>query len=86
MNTKSTWTDKLSGDVYHRLCECRTRKEDLPMLVNVRWAWLKGQGKDKQGYTKEDALVQILEYLDCNDQWRLADLTVEEYDELKREA
>ena len=46
--------------------------------------WMQSKGKDKQGFTKEDALVNILEWLDSNNQWWLADLTIEEYDELKR--
>ena len=71
-------------DVYRRLCACANTKEDLPYLVNIRWVWMQSKGKDKQGFTKEDALVQILEWLDCNDQWQLADLTREEYDELKQ--
>ena len=45
---------------------------------------MKNKGKDKQGFTKEDALIQILEWLDVNGQWQLADITVDEYNELKR--
>ena len=81
------WTEKLSGEVYGRLCECRSKKEDLPELVNARWAWMKEQGKDQQGYTRTDALADVLDHLDSNGQWWLiSDLTREEYDELKREA
>ena len=80
----SKWTDKLSGDVYDRLCHCRNTKADLPALVNAKWMHYKEQGKDKQGFTKEDALVSVLELLDSNSQWELADLTKDEYDELKR--
>lgn len=78
------WTDRLNSEVYGRLCNCRSRKSDLEALVNARWAWLRDQGKDRQGYTREDALVQVLEIVDCNGQ--CIDLTVDEYDELKREA
>lgn len=69
-------------DVYQRLCECRNTKEDLPYLVNIRWMWMQSVGKDKEGFTKEDALVNILEWLDSNGQWELGDLTREECDEL----
>lgn len=69
-------------DVYQRLCECRNTKEDLTHLVNIRWMWMQSKGKNKQGFTKEDALVYILDWLDSNSQWQLADLTREEYDEL----
>ena len=82
---KEHWTDKLNEQVRLRLCECRNIKADLPVLVNTRWAWYKEQGKDKQGFKKEDALVDVLELLDCNSQWDLADLTREEYDLLKKE-
>ena len=71
-------------DVYKRLCECHNTKEDLPYLVNIRWMWMQHKGKDKEGFTKEDALVQVLEWLDSNNQWQLADLTREEYDVLKQ--
>ena len=71
-------------DVYNRLCACSNTKEDLPHLVNTRWMWMQSKGKDKEGFTKEDALVDILEWLDSNGQWQLADLTREEYDELRR--
>lgn len=88
MTTAKTtrWTDRLSGEVYHRLCECRSRKEDLRFLVNAKWETMKEQGKDKEGFTKEDALVQILDLLDCNGQWMLTDLTKDEYDRLKQGA
>lgn len=69
-------------DVYRRLCECHNIKEDIQHLVDVRWMWMKSKGKDKQGFTKEDALVDILEWLDCNGQYQLADLTFDEYEEL----
>ena len=45
---QAKWTDKLSGEVYTRLCECRNTKADLPLLVNARWDYYKEIGKDKQ--------------------------------------
>lgn len=77
------WTEYLSADVYRRLCECRTRREDLRPLVDAKWYAMKQAGKDKDGFTKEDALVQILDWCDSNDQW--FDLTRAEYDALKGE-
>ena len=82
---KKHWTDKLPGDVRTRLYECRSKREDLPTLLNVKWAYMKETGKDREGFTKEDALVSILDLLDSNGQWLLADLTRAEYDALKRE-
>ena len=78
------WTDYLSNDVYRRLQACRTTKDDLPELVNAKWRFMKSQGKDKQGFVKEDALIAVLELLDANSCDRVADLTVDEYEELKR--
>lgn len=75
------WTEYLPRDVYHRLCECRTRREDVETLVNVKWYAMTLDGKDKEGFTKEDALVCILDLLDSNSQY--LDLTRAEYDALK---
>lgn len=82
---KTNWTKYLSNDVYMRLCECRTIKSDLPMLVNAKWLDMKDKGKDKAGWTKEDALVNVLELLDCNSISWVWDLTKDEYNELKGE-
>ena len=77
------WVDGLPADVYARLCNCRSRKSDIAVLVNVKWAAMKENGKHEQGFVKEDALVDILELLDGNGQY--IDLTSDEYDSLKGE-
>lgn len=77
------WTENLPSDVYNRLRNCRSTKADIQTLVNVKWAAMKANGKQEQGFTKEDALIDIMELLDCNSQY--FDLTREEYDELKHE-
>lgn len=79
------WTKYLSNDVYMRLCECHTIKADLSALVNAKWLYIKDKGKDKQGWTKEDALVDVLELLECNSISWVWDLTKDEYNELKGE-
>ena len=79
---KTPWTSNLSNDVYSRLCNCRTIKADLTELVNVVWAGYQEDGKAERGFTKEDALIFILELLDCNSCY--IDLTTEEYNELCR--
>lgn len=56
----------LSNEVYNRLCNCRTQKSDLKELVNAKWAVYKEAGKDQKGFTKEDALIAVLELLDEN--------------------
>ena len=75
------WVEYLESGVYNRLCNCTTIKEDLSALVNARYRSYKDNGKLEKGFTKEDALVEILELLDCNGQF--FDLSRDEYDELK---
>lgn len=78
------WTDYLSDAVLNRLKACRTIKDDLPELVNAKWRFMKQQGKDKEGFVREDALVAVLELLDANSCDNVADLTVDEYNDLKQ--
>lgn len=72
----------LEESVYHRLCNCRCLKSDIGPLVNAKWSSMCEIGKDKHGFTKEDALVSVLELLDSNGQF--FDLTVDEYSELSQ--
>lgn len=74
------WTERLSNDVYERLRHCCSRKSDIPELVRAKWADYKAKGKDKRGFTKEDAVIDILEHLDSNSQD--FDLTDDEYNDL----
>jgi hypothetical protein len=74
------WTDRLNNDVYGRLSHCCSRKSDIPELVDAKWADYRTKGKDKQGFTREDAVIDILELLDSNSQ--NIDLTRDEYDDL----
>lgn len=74
------WTEHLSNEVYNRLANCRTLKSDLPALINAKWLSMKEAGKDKQGFTKEDAVVSILELLDCNG--CDFEITMDDYNEL----
>ena len=80
---RNTIWKSLTSECYLRLCECRSIKEDLPQLVNSVWSWWTETGKAKR-YTKADAVVYIVELLDVNSQWELADLTVDEFNELSR--
>ncbi len=68
-----SWTDNLSEDVRIRLCECRSRKDDIPILARAKWEQL----REKQGYCPEDALVAVLDLLDENGFDN--DLTTDEY-------
>lgn len=81
--TRVRWTDYLKRDVSDRFSACRSLKKDLPSLANARWAYLKRHERGVS-WTKEDALTQILEWLDENGQGDLVGaITKEEYNELK---
>lgn len=75
------WTYKLPGAVYERLCNCRNVREDIPVMIDAKWDHMVERGLDSKGYTKEDALVAVLELLDANGQY--CDMTPEEYDRWK---
>lgn len=77
------WTESLNGEVYNRLANCKTRKNDLQYLTNARWLAMKEDGKDSEGWTKEDALICVLELMEANSQ--IFDLTEDEYNELCKE-
>ena len=76
------WTDYLPEDVDNRLGNCRSRKSDVKPLTDARWRWMKENGKDK-GLEKADALVYILELLDCNSCY--IELTQDEWDSIVKE-
>lgn len=57
------WTDGLSKSAYERLANRRTIKADIPALMQAKW----NQIKHTPGFTKEDALVSILELLNRRD-------------------
>lgn len=78
MINKKHWTDSLNEEVYNRLCNCSTIKSDILPLAQSKWNFL----KNKEGFAKEDALVQVLELLDCNSCYY--DLTHDEYNEVLR--
>lgn len=80
MDKTKSWTDRLSSEVHNRLCACTGRREDIRPLVDARWLSMKEEGKDKDGFTREDALIQVLDLLDSNG--RYFDLTRAEYSSL----
>ena len=79
MDERYKWTWKLKSEVYERLCDCCTINGDILPLTQARWSWMKEQEKYKS-FSKEDALVYILELLDSNS--IDCDLTKDEYEEI----
>lgn len=77
------WVDMLPQEVCYRLADCITRKSDIPILVNAKWADMKRKGMRDKGFTKEDAVIYILELLDSNS--CDFELTTDEYNELIKE-
>ena len=47
------WIDRLSNDVYERLCHCCSRKSDIPELVRAKWADYKAKGKTNKDLQKK---------------------------------
>lgn len=74
---RSQWGDSLPDDVWNRLCHCRSRKEDVLPLAQAKWQYIKNKNRE---YTKEDALVCVIEHLDCNGQD--FELTREEWNDI----
>ena len=74
------WTEYLENEVYQRLANCRTISSDVEKLVNAKFMSYKENGKIEKGYTKEDALIEILDLLDCNNVF--IDLSREDYDRI----
>ena len=70
------WTEFLSEEVYNRLAACRSTKADILPLAKAKWAVI----RHKEGFTPEDALVAVLELLDCNSCY--FDLTTDEYNDI----
>ena len=57
-----SWKRNLEKEIYYRLAQCSTIKEDLIPLVQARWDYIKHDcmcGKD-------DAIEFIMELLECN--------------------
>jgi len=57
---------------YIRLCECRNTRNDMIKMAKLmyrfnRWA------------DPEDCLIRMMEWMDMNSQWELADLTEDEF-------
>ena len=81
MKNPTHWTEYLPCTVYVRLGECRTKKTDLPILLEAKWKWAQDTGRYSD-YTKEDFLVDILDLLDCNGLYSVTEFTHEEWNNL----
>lgn len=83
VNITTSWLDYLPYNVDMRLANCQTTKNDLPILLDAKWRWMQDTGR-YNGRTKEDALVDILDLLDCNGLGNVTELTMEEWKNLTK--
>lgn len=79
-NMSIKWEDYLPQDVFDRLQGCYNRKSDLPILRDALWQWYQDCGKAAKGWSKTDAAIEALEWMEMNGQDYIADMTVDEYD------
>ena len=82
-NNIVAWLDYLPHNVYMRLAQCQTIKEELSILLDAKWQWAQNEGR-YNSYTKDDMLVDILDLLDCNGLEIVTELTIEEWRNLTR--
>ena len=66
MKDNKSWAELPTYSVYNRLCNFLSHKADISILLDTRRQWIQDTGHDKQGYTKEDCLIYVLELLDGN--------------------
>ena len=72
---KKNWTDLLDRDVYSRLANCTSTKEDILPLTQAYWNAFGGKN-----YAVGDALIAVLNIV--NDPVQIVDLTEEERDDI----
>lgn len=71
------WRSELETNDYRcyiRLCECRNTRKDMIRMAKLMY-------KYNNWATPEDCLIRMMEWLDMNSQWDVADLTKEEFNE-----
>ena len=59
---------------YIRLCECRNTRNDMIKMAKLMYRF-------NSWADPEDCLIRMMEWMDMNSQWELADLTQKEFDE-----
>lgn len=70
------WRSELESEnylCYVRLCECRNLQEDIITMAKLMYKYNKWS-------TPEDCLIRMLEWVDMNGQYNIADLTQKQFD------
>lgn len=70
---KPQWAQVLPEDVYYRLVECSTTKEDVPILIE-------GYRQTHKDFTIDQIIADIFELLEANGQQELTELSQKEYE------
>lgn len=71
------WRSELESNdylCYVRLCECRNTRPDMIKMAKLMY-------KFNRWADPEDCLIRMMEWMDMNSQWELADLTQIEFNE-----
>ena len=78
---KNVWNDNWRSELesndylcYIRLCECRNTRPDMIKMAKLMF-------KYNPWADPEDCLVRMMEWVDMNGQWMIADLTQMQYDD-----
>ena len=78
---KDVWNDNWRSELesndylcYIRLCECRNTRPDMIKMAKMMY-------KYNRWADPEDCLIRMMEWVDMNGQWMIADLTQTEYNE-----
>lgn len=75
----NVWNDNWRSELesrdylcYIRLCECRNTRNDMIKMAKIMY-------KFNRWADPEDCLIRMMEWMDMNSQWELADLTKDEF-------
>lgn len=71
------WRSELESNDYRcylRLCECRNTRHDMVKMAKMMY-------KFNSWADPADCLIRMMEWLDMNSQWEIADLTQKEFEE-----
>ena len=77
----NVWNDNWRSELestdylcYVRLCECRNFRDDMFKMAKLMY-------KYSPWAEPEDCLIRMMEWMDMNGQWMIADLTQTQYDD-----
>ncbi len=60
---------------YIRLCECRNVQSDVVKMAKLMYKY------NKEKFDPVDCLIRMLEWMDMNGQWEIADLTQKQFND-----